>query len=165
MKTIYFVRHAKSSWKDPSLQDFDRPLNRRGYRDAPFMSSLLRGRVAHLDAIVSSPANRAYTTATYFAEVFAIPESDIVTDKAIYDAFPEDVLDVIQAFPSQWSTVLLFGHNPAFNSLANMFSEQPIVNVPTCGIFRVDAPVGDWSDFKRNAGRLVEFHYPKQYFT
>lgn len=165
MKTVYFVRHAKSSWKDPSLRDFDRPLNKRGYRDAPFMSKLLRGRVPRLDAIASSPANRAYTTATYFAEAFAIPESDIVIREAIYDAFPEDVLDVVQAFPSQWRTVLVFGHNPAFNSLANMFSEQPIVNVPTCGIFRVDAAIGDWSDFKRHAGRLVEFHYPKQYFT
>lgn len=129
------------------------------------MSKLLRGRVAQLDALVSSPANRAYTTATYFAGAFGLSESDIVLREAIYNAFPEDVLEVIQAFPRKWNTVLLFGHNPAFNSLANMFSEQPIVNVPTCGIFRVDAAVGDWGDFKRNAARLTEFHYPKQYFS
>jgi len=165
MKTVYFIRHAKSSWKDPSLDDFDRPLNKRGYRDAPFMAKLLRGQVSNLDAIVSSPANRAFTTATYFAEAFALPKSEIVTRKAIYEAYPEEVLEVIQAFPKEWKTALLFGHNPAFNSLANLFSEDPIVNVPTCGIFRVDAVVDQWADFTQNAGRLVEFYYPKQYFT
>lgn len=165
MKTVYFIRHAKSSWEDPSLSDFDRPLNKRGYRDAPFMAQLLRGKVSKLDAIVSSPANRAYTTASYFAETFQIPKSDIVLREAIYNAFPEDVLEVVQDFPATWQTVLLFGHNPAFNSLANMFSETPIVNIPTCGIFRVDAAVRDWVGFQQNTGRLSEFHYPKQYFT
>lgn len=165
IKTIYFIRHAKSSWKDPALADFDRPLNKRGYRDAPFMAQLLRGKQARVDALVSSPALRAYTTATYFAEAFGRPESDIVTKRRIYEAYPEDIILLVREFPAQWEIVLLFGHNPAFNALANMFSEEPIVNVPTCGIFRVDLHGTDWADFDRDQGRLTEFHYPKQYFT
>lgn len=129
------------------------------------MAQLLRGRVQKLDAIVSSPANRAITTARHFAKAFDIDKTDIHERPAIYDAFPEDVVDVIQAFPEDWQTVLVFGHNPAFNSLANMFSQEPIVNVPTCGIFRVNTATGTWSDFDRHHGQLTEFHFPKQYFS
>jgi phosphohistidine phosphatase len=164
-KTVYFIRHAKSSWKDPSLDDFDRPLNKRGKRDAPFMAQLLRGRVQHLDAIISSPAKRAITTARHFAKAFDIAAADIHERPSIYEAFPEDVLEVIQGLPEAWHTVLVFGHNPAYNSLANMFSQEPIVNVPTCGIFRVNTATGTWADFDRHHGQLTDFHFPKQYFS
>lgn len=164
-KTVYFIRHAKSSWKDPSLDDFDRPLNKRGLRDAPFMAQLLRDQVPTPDALVSSPANRALTTATFFAEAFGIPVSEIVIRPAIYEAFPEDILDVVKAFPDAWQTVLVFGHNPAFHALANMFGEQPLVNVPTCGMFRVDTSGDAWSSFDPSFGQLTSFQYPKQYFS
>ena len=89
MKTIYFIRHAKSSWADMSLRDIQRPLNARGLRDAPFMAKMLKGRGVQLDAIVSSPANRAFTTATYFAEAFGLKSADIIVKQDIYEAFTE----------------------------------------------------------------------------
>ena len=95
MKTVFFIRHAKSSWEDPSLRDHDRPLNKRGLRDAPFMSKLLVGKGILADKIVSSPANRAYTTATSFAEAMKIAEEDILVRPAIYEAFPQEVLRVL----------------------------------------------------------------------
>ena len=85
MKKLFLVRHAKSSWADPSLADLDRPLNKRGLRDAPFMAKLLKGRGVQPDRILSSPANRAFTTASYFAEALDIPskEIDIETESRI----------------------------------------------------------------------------------
>jgi len=162
MKKIYFIRHAKSSWDDPGLTDIERPLNKRGLRDAPFMSKMLKGKNVQPDKIISSPANRAFTTATYFAAALNIPEQAIVVRKEIYHAYPEQVLNIIRNLSDSDDVVILFGHNPCFTSLANQFSEEYIPNVPTCGIVEVEAMVEKWSDFE-NEGKLKAFHFPKQY--
>lgn len=164
MKTVFFVRHAKSSWDNPSLRDIERPLNKRGQRDAPFMGKLLSGKGIKPDRLISSPAKRAFTTAKHFAKAMGIPEEDIDVDKRIYDAYPGDILDIVQELPADYSMVLIFGHNPTFTGVANLFTEDYISNVPTCGIFRVDADVEAWPDFREGKGRLAEYHYPKQYF-
>lgn len=165
MKTIYFVRHAKSSWEDTRLRDFQRPLNPRGLRDAPFMGKLLNAKGLPPDKIVSSPALRAKSTARFYANAFNYPESDIREDPIIYEAFPEDILRLIQGFSNDWAVVYLFGHNPTWTTLANSFAESFITNIPTCGTFRVDAEVDDWAAFTAQTGRLSEFYYPKQYFS
>ena len=164
MKTVYFVRHAKSSWDDPSLRDIERPLNKRGKRDAPFMGKLLFGRGVKPDRLISSPANRALTTARHFAKAFGVPDSEVEIDKRIYDAYPEDILDIVQELPADYSTIMVFGHNPTFTGVANLFTGNYISNVPTCGVFRVDADIDSWLDFQEGKGRLTEYHYPKQYF-
>ena len=163
MKTVFFVRYAKSSWDNPSLRDIERPLNKRGQRDAPFMGKLLHGKGIKPDRLISSPANRAFTTAKYFAKALGIREEDILADKRIYDAYPEDILDILQELPGEDSIVLLFGHNPTLTGVANLFTEDYISNVPTCGVFRVDADIDSWPDFREGKGRLTEYHYPKQY--
>ena len=134
MKIVYFVRHAKSSWEDMSLRDIDRPLNPRGKRDAPFMAKLLKGKGVKADAIISSPANRAFSTASVFAAELEVKKEDIRVKDQIYEAYTNDVLDVISNLEDDLETVLIFGHNPTFTSLANMFSKDYIPNVPTCGI-------------------------------
>ncbi len=164
MKKAIFIRHAKSSWADPSLRDFDRPLNKRGFRDAPFMAKLLRAKLEHLDLIVSSPANRAFTTATYFAKAFDIEAVDIVQDKRLYHAYPSEVLRVVKTQSDEVSNILVFGHNPGFTDLANHFTDDYIDNVPTCGIFVVQSDSNTWSNFDDQGVRLTEYYYPKQYF-
>lgn len=164
MKTVYFVRHAKSSWENPGLKDRDRPLNKRGKRDAPFMGKLLHGRGVQPGKIISSPANRALTTATYFAEAFGLKKSDILVIDQLYEAYSEDVIRILNGLSEEWDTVLLFGHNPTFTEVANMFAQKFISNIPTCGIARVDDPVENWAEFGSDQARLTEFHYPKQYF-
>ena len=164
MKSLFLIRHAKSSWEDPSLRDFDRPLNPRGLRDAPFMSKLLKGKGVVVDQIVSSPANRAFSTAKYFAEAFGIDAADIMQRKEIYEAYPEDVLEIVKELPKQVNVALVFGHNPTFTSLANQFGEY-LSNVPTCGIVRIDANIDDWADFSIKTAQRTAFHYPKQYFS
>lgn len=162
MKEVYFIRHAKSSWKDAGLSDIERPLNKRGLSDAPFMSKVLKGKNVQPDKLISSPANRAFTTATYFAKELNIPEQVIVVRKEIYHAYPEEVLNIIRNLSNSDDVVVLFGHNPCFTSLANQFSDEYIPNVPTCGIIKVEAKVDQWSDFEKEAN-LTAFYFPKQY--
>ena len=165
MKTVYFVRHAKSSWKDATLRDIDRPLNDRGKRDAPFMAKLLRGQGLQPDKLISSPAKRALSTAKYFAEAFDISQKDILVVEDIYEAHPTEILQVVRNCQPEWNTVLVFGHNPTFTDVVNFFADQYILNVPTCGVARVELTVDDWSEFDKNTGKLTAFYYPKQYFN
>lgn len=165
MKRIYFVRHAKSSWADIGLRDFDRPLNNRGFRDAPFMANKMKELGVMPDLIVSSPAKRAFTTASYFAEAFGVTPTSIIQQPDIYEAFTEDIMTIINALPKEADTIFLFGHNPSLTSIANAFSQSFIANIPTCGVFKVEAAVDDWSAFDYQTGVLVEYHYPKQYFN
>ena len=164
MKTFFLIRHAKSSWADMSLRDFDRPLNKRGLRDAPFMAKMLAGKGIKADAIISSPANRALTTATYFAIEMGIAAKAIVQEKKIYEAYSEDVLEVLAELNSEWNTVLIFGHNPTFTALANDFGTDYISNLPTCGIVKIESSANDWAAVDETNSRLTAFYYPKQYF-
>lgn len=164
MKTVYLIRHAKSSWEDSSLRDIERPLNRRGLRDAPFMAQMLKGRGVVADQIISSPANRAFTTATYFAEALSIIPEDIVVRHDIYEAHPQTVLGIITSLSADLNNVLIFGHNPTFTSLANMFADQYIANLSTCGIVQLAFTGADWALFSPDTVKLVAHYFPKQYF-
>lgn len=163
MKTIYFVRHAKSSWDHPTLRDIERPLETRGLKDAPFMAKVLKNKGVVPDYWLSSPAVRAYSTALFFADAFETDRSEVQLQPRIYEAFPEDIFEIIRTLPPIANTVLMFGHNPTWTNIANRFSRKHIDNVPTCGIFKVEAPVDSWQDFKAPEAVLTEFHYPKQY--
>lgn len=164
MKVVYFVRHAKSSWDNPRLSDFERPLNERGRRDAPFMAKLLKSKGVIPDAFVSSPANRALSTAGYFAEAFGVEKAAIQIQEAIYEASPSTILQVLRALPAAWHTIFIFGHNPTFTDLANQFIEKTIHNLPTCGVVKVEDEVADWKEFGSAKAKATEFYYPKQYF-
>ncbi len=162
MKTVFFVRHAKSSWNNESLRDFERPLNKRGLRDAPMMAGKLKAKGITPDLFVSSPAKRALTTAEIFAA--GLDVDDIRVEPALYEAFPDDVLRVIQRVEDAVQTLFIFGHNPTLFVLANRFSKTELDNVPTCGVFRVDAAISSWKDFREGTGQLTEFLYPKQFY-
>jgi phosphohistidine phosphatase len=164
MKTVLFIRHAKSSWKEPDLADIERPLNKRGLRDAPFMARLLAGKGIKPDVILSSPAVRAFTTARFFAESLGWPAERIRVERRIYDAYPGDLLQLLQKLPEEAETVLLFGHNPTITAVANYFAEHYIPNVPTCGIAQVAMEVSSWKDVAPRRGKLVAYYYPKQHF-
>ena len=164
-KTLYLIRHAKSSWADPSLNDFDRPLNKRGLRDAPFMARLLAAQHVKADAIISSPAVRTMATARYFAEALQYPSHQIQQENRLYEAAPWDIIEVIRQGKAEWNSVLLFGHNPSITSVANKYSQSYIANVPTCGICRLEANIQNWSEWNEHTALLTNFYYPKQYFT
>lgn len=164
-KTVFFIRHAKSSWSDPRLPDNKRPLNKRGLRDAPFMAQLLRQQVQPPVHLLSSPAVRAFTTAEYFANSFGQTAKNIQTDERLYLADSDTILRVIQEMDNDYDQLLIFGHNPGYTFIANLFADEYIENVPTCGVVQVQSQVNQWSDFRQETGKLVRFQYPKQYFS
>lgn len=164
MKTIFLIRHAKSSWDQPLLKDIDRPLNKRGFRDAPFMANMLSHKIKAPDQLISSPAKRAFTTATYFAEAFKIKPADIQREKGIYEAYTQELLYLVQHLDSSLDTVCLFGHNPGFTSLANQFATDFIDNVPTCGIVEIAGDIDDWSEFQKKKVAVKAFYFPKQFY-
>lgn len=155
-KTLLLVRHAKSSWKNPELDDIDRPLNKRGRRDAPDMGRRLHERPVTIDLIVTSPAVRARTTAEVIAEAVDY-FGEVVIHEDLYGAAPRDVLEIICSFPEELGTIMVVGHNPTMTDLANRFADSPIDNVPTCGVLTVE--VSSWQDAHR--GRLLDFDFPK----
>jgi len=158
MKTLYLVRHAKSSWKDASLDDFDRPLNKRGKHNAPFMAQKLANMGIKPDIILSSPAKRARKTAKAFSKTLDAP---LVFDERLYEAglraFEETVLNAFQTYDS----VMLVSHNPGLTMFNDDISDRPIFNIPTTGIVAIDFKTQNDIDALKGHQRF--FLFPKQF--
>lgn len=163
MKTLFLIRHAKSSWSDPSLKDFDRPLNSRGERDAPMMAKLLHKTNPDIDIFLSSPANRALTTAIIIAKEFDLSEKDIIKNDNLYHASPSRILQVIAEQDDSLDSLAVFAHNPGLTDLANQLCSTRIDNLPTTGIFVVQFNVKTWAEIKNTTGDFLFFDYPKKH--
>lgn len=163
MKSVYLVRHAKSSWDFGNLRDIERPLNERGLKDAPFMAKLLKGKGVKPDALISSPAVRAVTTASFFKIEFGMDGEDLLIRDEIYEAAPATILHLIAMLPEDLNTVLIFGHNPTFTSVVNMFAKDFIHNMPTCSIAGIHSNVNHWIDFSPDTAKVKDYFYPKLY--
>jgi phosphohistidine phosphatase len=162
MKSIYLIRHAKSSWADINSRDINRTLNERGHKDAPFMAQILRGLKVQADLLVSSPAVRARTTAEYFAAAFGVPTQAIDIQRDIYEASETDLLNVIRALPDTAQTVLMFGHNPGITYFANRYYTDYFDNIPTCGIVHFELAADKWADFNPKTARVKGHWFPKE---
>jgi len=165
VKTLFLVRHAKSSWKHEHLTDFERPLNKRGKRDAPFMGQLLKKQGIIPDLILSSPAVRALTTAQVLAEEMGYPVDQIEQDKEVYHASTDHLLHIIRQVDGSVDVLMVFGHNPGITLLANLLTNHYIDNVPTTGIVRVKFGLNRWKDVRAGKGQIVSFDFPKKYIT
>ena len=163
MKKFYLIRHAKSSWEDHILSDHDRPLSDRGRKDAPIIGDVLKSNKVNPDLIISSTARRALKTAKIFATQLDYPIENIVENSTIYEATTQNLLDVINRIDDTNSTVVIFGHNPAFTVLANLLGDKYIDNMPTCAVAILELIVESWKDVGSNSARLVGFEYPKKY--
>ena len=161
MKTIYFVRHAKSSWDDPALSDHDRPLNARGKRDALFMGKKLLQLGWIPEKIISSTAKRAKKTAKKINK--SLNAGKIELNKNLYLASPQTIFSVLRRQPEDTDRVMIVAHNPAMTEIINYFSKDFIPNVPTAGIFRVDFNIDDWAQINFQNGKLIDFIYPKMF--
>jgi phosphohistidine phosphatase len=163
MRTVYLCRHAKSSWDDPAQSDFDRPLNDRGLRDAPFMARLFHGRGEPVDLLLSSTANRALSTALFFAKELGIPEKDVVRMDDLYHACSLTITRILNELPSTVRRVMVFCHNPGITEAVEHLSAEDIGNMPTCGLVRIDFPGDDWAMVSRELGTLAWMEYPKRH--
>lgn len=165
MKTIYIVRHAKSSWRDSELADIDRPLNNRGKRDAPFMGNLLSQKGIVPEIIFSSPANRAFSTAKIFADELNYPTQSIIIDKNIYEAGIGSLMRIINNFQEDLSIAMLVGHNPGLTMLSNYLADRYIDNIPTCAVVGLKLDIEKWDHAADKCGKVTIFEYPKKYFA
>jgi len=160
MKTVLLVRHAKSSWDNTTLKDFDRTLNSRGLRDAPAMAKRLLDKKVAIDGFISSPAVRAITTCTIFANAYG-KEDSIITYKDLYNAPPTVFSKVIKATSNKLNNIAIFAHNPGITDFANSLTGTHVDDMPTCAIFAVQANIGSWEDFDHADKTFLFFDYPK----
>lgn len=161
MKKLFIIRHAKS---DQSFfgNDFERPLNERGKSDAPLMARRLVEKQPLIDAFISSPAKRAKKTAEIFAAVYGHTADGIILVSALYHAPPEVFYEVIAALPEKYTAIALFSHNPGISFFVNdLVNSVKIDNMPTCGIFAVQAETEDWTGFRKAKKEFLFFNYPK----
>lgn len=161
MKQLILIRHAKSSWDEPQLKDFDRPLNKRGKRDGPVMAELLHKKRIRPDHILVSDAARTRETASYFIKEFQLDLSLVTYSKELYHAYPETILELIQSVDDDIDTLFVICHNPGITYLANEFDGPTIYNIPTCGICAIELDIQSWEYLSPKQGVLKEFWYPK----
>lgn len=160
MKRIHVIRHAKSSWADEGMRDFDRPLNDRGRTNAPMMAKRLKSRIGTIDFIVCSPAKRTHQTAAYFCEAFGFDEKQIHFVEKIYEAPLSALIETVNALPDDKNEVLFIGHNYGVSHLVNYLTGE-CVDMPTCAIASIDIPFDQWSMIVEECGTLAAYDYPK----
>lgn len=152
MKTLYILRHAKSSWSDPSLADFDRPLNERGLNAAPFIGEVMARKEILPDLILSSPARRAMQTAAFVKEAGGL-NGPIQYDERIYEASPQSLRLVISQINGQLESVMIVGHNPGIEGLIKYLtgSSEPM---PTAALAAIVLDIDGWDKVTEKSGKV-----------
>jgi phosphohistidine phosphatase len=158
MKTLILIRHAKSSRSIEGIHDFDRPLSKRGYKDASRMSIALKSTGIKTGLLLTSPAIRAVTTAFIFAKELHSPLNAVLMKEEIYSANYKNLLALLKNISQENSSVMLFGHNPSLEKMVNYFSTSHIEKLPTCGVVCFDVDVK--TDLKKNTLQLTHFLHP-----
>ena len=161
MKQLLLIRHAKSSWADAGMEDFDRPLNDRGKKDAPQMAMRLLHRKIHIDAFVTSTAKRARKTCSAFMEVYERKQADMMLKPELYLAPPEQFVNVINSLEDTIETAALFAHNPGITDFANSLTKTKVDDMPTCAVYAVRAAIKTWKEFETAKKEFYFFDYPK----
>ncbi len=162
MKTLYLLRHAKSSWDDPDLRDFERPLAERGINDVPVMAKRFQERGREVACMICSPAVRTKTTAKMLASLVGFPTDEIGSNPELYFAGSSMFLKAASLLDDDYDSAMLVGHNPAITEFVNQMINGNIDNIPTCGLVELCLPVNNWSDTEFGTAELIDFNYPKK---
>ena len=160
-KELFLVRHAKSSWDDPTISDQDRPLNERGFRNTLEMGRRLSDREVSPDALISSTALRARTTARIIADSLGWPEERVVLDRALYHASATELQEYIGGLNDAHTSVMLFGHNPGMTSLVSHLFGLALDNLPTCGVVNLQFSTESWAEASRSMPCEATIDFPK----
>lgn len=163
MKTLLVLRHAKSSWDDPSLDDHERPLNGRGRKDAPRIGAMLKTSGLTPDLVISSDAVRARATAQAAADAAGYT-GEVVRDRRLYLASPRDILAVLRDVRADDAdTVMIVGHNPGLEELVLHLTAKP-EPMPTAALAQIELPIEEWQDLTMSArGRVVDLWRPRDH--
>lgn len=161
MKQLTLVRHAKSSWEDTQLSDFDRPLNNRGKRDLPLMAERLLQYEIFPDLILSSGALRALTTAEQIAKTLDYPEEKIIEAPELCHAREETLINLLQGQSDHYRHIMVVGHNPTLELVGYYLTHETIAKLPTCGVMQIPLSITVWEELAESCGTLERFDYPK----
>lgn len=161
MKTLCILRHAKSSWSNPDLDDHDRGLNNRGLRDAARMGKQLAARGIVPDALVSSTAVRARNTARLFLEAQGLDLELCTLNEDLYLASARGIVNVAAETDNSVDTLLLCGHNPGMTEVVALLTDEPFNHLPTAGLVTLKLEIDSWSEIYPGCARLAHFDYPK----
>jgi phosphohistidine phosphatase len=159
MKLLFLLRHAKSSWTDASLSDFERPLNERGLNAAPFMGELMARHALSPDVIIASPATRAAQTARLVKEAGG-SNAEIRPDERIYEASPNTLRQVLSELSDDLDSAMLVGHNPGMEGLIRYLADR-IEPMPTAALAVIKLKIESWSEIRQDCGKTVSVYRPK----
>jgi phosphohistidine phosphatase len=154
-RTVTLIRHAKSSWSDPSFTDFERPLNKRGIRDAPRVGAALSQADVSFDRVLCSDAKRARQTLSLLKQGMAIDEEIIGYRHDLYGASADHLFSCITEQPDSIYNLALVGHNPGMEDLANSLAEEHIGPMPTCCVIHLTYELDDWDDLFQTRGKVA----------
>lgn len=157
MKTLYIVRHAKSSWEYSKIEDIDRPLKKRGIKDAHMMSKILAKEINRPDVFISSSANRALHTAIIFCENFGYPHANLQIKRQLYSFSDGYLVKTVNALDDAFSSAIIFSHDHGINTFVNKFGNTPIAHVPTCGVIGIQFEEKHWKNIKKGKTFMTEF--------
>ena len=160
MKKLIIIRHSKSSWKDLSLGDFHRPLNKRGKTDGPIMANFLSSKINKICFLHSSSSVRTFETSKFFIE--RIKFDQIKYDDSLYHSSSFSILNLIRNYSDNFSSVAIIAHNPGLTNLINELTNIDLDNLPTTGIAEIDFNCIKWNDISLNNGNLIQIKFPKQ---
>jgi phosphohistidine phosphatase len=157
---LYIIRHAKSSWSFQQLDDFSRPLGKRGRRDVRLMGEVLAKELDQPDLMISSPASRAFYTALHLADAWKYAEENILLEPALYHAEVEEILEIIKG-SAKGRRMAIFGHNPGFTELAQELSGQYLDNLPTCACMHLTFGFESWEEIGEEPAKSSQVFSPK----
>ena len=162
MKTLLLMRHAKSSWKDASLPDHQRPLNKRGKRDAPRMGKYLQEQDILLDAILCSTAVRARATAEGLLQEYTF-EGEVSYFDDLYQTDPETIISVLNQLPDGINTTMVIGHNPGMDDFLEIVCDD-CGHMSTACVAYIEYPVEHWVDLRASTrGELIHLWNPREF--
>jgi Phosphohistidine phosphatase SixA len=159
MKTLYVLRHAKSSWEDSDLADFDRPLNERGKTAAPFMGKVMKDKKLAPGLILSSPAVRARETARLVKQSAGL-DAEIEHNERIYEASPQTLQHVVSSIDDSFESAMIVGHNPGMEGFVRLISGKQ-ESMPTGSLAIIDLDISSWASIRQAAGTLRQVIRPK----
>lgn len=163
MKKLYLIRHAKSSWKEMGVDDFLRPLNKRGKRDLPYMAKRLKSFGIKPDLILSSPALRAKSTAEGIAQIVEYNKKEIVFEDSLYSSTYTNYRYLLDSLDEKYNEVFIIAHNPEITEVGERLSGAILTNIPTCAIVCIEFDVDSFKKIEEESGKVLFFDYPKKH--
>jgi len=159
LKTLIIIRHSKSSWKDHSLSDFDRPLNKRGIKDAKKMSFELSEKIKKVDLLLSSSSKRTTQTSNYFLDSINV-RSNIFSEN-LYHSSSDLIFDYVLKINNKYNKAIIVGHNPGLTNIINKLTNLKLDNLPTSGIVIIVFDVDNWKKINYKSGLVEWIKFPK----